>query len=279
MTPSIQDRLNWARDELAQARVDTPDLEARWIMAHVLRVPRDRIILMLNDDIEDHQIAIFTDHIHNRLSGKPVSHIVGGRFFYGRWFHVTPSVLDPRPDTETLIELALRHPFEMMLDLGTGSGCILCTLLAERPTATGVGVDISQSALDIAELNARDLGVADRSALWVSDWFSAIDGLFDLIVANPPYISQAAYKTLAPSVRLHEPASALTDHGDGLAAYRHLVHAAPKYLTQGGCFMCEIGFDQGPAVCDLFIKAGFDNVHLEQDMNGKNRVVWGYWPH
>jgi release factor glutamine methyltransferase len=250
-------------------------LDARWLMAHALGLPRDRVILHLSDPMDDVQAARFEDLVARRHAGQPLSQITGARAFFGREFLVDGSVLDPRPETETLIELCLAQPFERVLDLGTGSGCILATLLAERPTVTGVGVDVSPEALAVARRNLSRLGVAGQGALIESDWFAGVDGQFDLIVSNPPYITEDDYAQLAPTVRDWEPKVALTPGGDGLAAYRVLARTAPEYLSDGGRLIVEIGHDQGAAVASLFHAAGLEDVKLHADLNGRDRVVSG----
>ena len=184
--------------------------DARLLMAHVLGTAPDRLTLELSRMMTPQQVAQFEHLIKQRMAHKPVSQLIGKRQFWGHWFRVTPDVLDPRPDTETLVAEALKTPAEQVLDLGTGSGCILLSLLSEWPDAQGLGVDLSEAALAVARENARALGVADRVSLCPSDWFAAVDGTFDLIVSNPPYISAEEMQTLAPDVRDHEPHLALT---------------------------------------------------------------------
>jgi release factor glutamine methyltransferase len=198
---------------------------------------------------------------------------VGARAFWGREFRVTRDVLDPRPETETLVALALAEPFARVLDLGTGSGCILVTLLAERPGARGVGTDISPEALLIAGENAARHGVEERVVLTPSDWFADIGGRYDLIVSNPPYIAEGEMAGLAPEVRDFEPRGALTDEGDGLGAYRVLAAGAPGHLAPGGRLLVEIGPTQGAAVSRLFAEAGLERVAVHPDLDGRDRVV------
>ena len=200
--------------------------------------------------------------VAERVLRKPVSQIIGTRSFWRHDFHVTPDVLDPRPDTETLIDQALGETFQRVLDLGTGSGCIVISLLSERIQAQGVAVDLSEKALAVARGNARDIGVADRLTLLQSDWFSNVTGRFDLIVSNPPYIATSEMPDLAPEVRDHEPHMALTDGGDGLGCYRSIAAKAPDHLTRGGRLLVEIGLTQG-----------LRDVQVIQDLNGHDRVV------
>jgi release factor glutamine methyltransferase len=211
--------------------------------------------------------------VARRADRVPVSQIVGRRAFWTSEFVVTPDVLDPRPETEVLVEQALSEPFSNVLDLGTGSGCILISLLQERPLAKGVGTDISEKAVLVAGENAARLGVADRLVLPVSDWFADVGGRFDLIVSNPPYIAVGEMAGLQPEVRDHEPRMALTDEGDGLGAYRAIAAGAPDHLVPGGRLLVEIGATQAVAVCGFFRSAGLEDILVHADLDGRVRVV------
>jgi release factor glutamine methyltransferase len=223
-------------------------------------------------------MAAFDRAVAARVQRQPVSQITGLRDFWRYSFRVTPDVLDPRPETEALVEAALTIPFDRVLDLGTGSGCILLSLLADRPTATGVGADLSDAALQIAQENAERLGVSDRAELIQSDWFAAITGRFDLIVSNPPYIAKAEMAGLAPEVREWEPQMALTDGADGLTHYRSIATRSGKFLRRGGVLMVETGYQQGPDVASIFTDAGFVDVAVLPDLGGADRVVRGKLP-
>ncbi|WP_136635669.1 peptide chain release factor N(5)-glutamine methyltransferase [Pseudooceanicola onchidii] len=222
--------------------------------------------------------AAFDDAIARRADRQPVSQITGRRAFWRHDFDVTPDVLDPRPDTETLVEQALAVPFDRVLDLGTGTGCIVISLLADRITATGMAVDASDAALTVARGNADRIGVADRLDLRLSDWFTHVTGQFDLIVSNPPYIALEEMPGLAPEVARWEPRLALTDEGDGLGAYRIIAGHVMAHLTPGGWLMVEIGPTQAAGVADLFRAAGFDTVQVHRDIDQRDRVVTGQRP-
>lgn len=250
--------------------------DARVLVAHVLGIAPSRLLLVESDALEAGQATQLERLIARRVAREPVSHLTGRRAFYGRDFAVTPDVLDPRPETETLVEAALSVPFEHVLDIGTGSGAILLTLLAERPGATGTGSDLSARALAVAQRNAQALGVAGRADFVQSDWFAAVEGRFDLIVSNPPYIAADEMAALAPELA-HEPRMALTDEGDGLSAYRALCVGAPAHLRPGGWLMVETGWQQGAAVATLFETAGFTGVAVRPDLDGRDRVVTGKW--
>jgi release factor glutamine methyltransferase len=224
--------------------------------------------------LSDDQMAELQRLVARRARREPISHITGKRAFWMHDFAVSPDVLDPRPDTETLVEAALSRPFDNVLDLGTGSGCILVSLLHERSDAQGLGTDISDAALNVARGNAQTAGVADRVAWALSDWFADVRGTYDLIVSNPPYIAKSEMAALAPELGF-EPRSALTDEADGLSAYRVIAAQAPGHLEPEGRLMVEIGPTQAAAVSRLFIAAGLSDVTTFPDLNGRDRVVSG----
>ncbi|MCO8145402.1 peptide chain release factor N(5)-glutamine methyltransferase [Rhodovulum tesquicola] len=257
----------------ALTEVGIPDAprDARRLLAHALGIAPGRLTLVLPDPLPPESAARFEAAIARRVAREPVSHITGTRAFYGRDFRVCPDVLDPRPETETLIAAALAAPFGRVLDLGTGSGCILLTLLAERPDSKGIGADISEPALAVARDNARALGI-ERAAFLQADWFRGISGRFDLIVSNPPYIAASEMPGLAPELA-HEPRTALTDEGDGLSAYRAIARGAVAHLDPGGRLIVEIGPTQGAAVCALLRAAGLEIVAIHADLDGRDRAV------
>jgi release factor glutamine methyltransferase len=261
-----------ARD-LAAAGVPGAMRDARLILAHVLGLPQDRVTLHLNDAPQAHHLERFSALVTARAGRRPLSHLTGRRWFWGREFAVTPDVLDPRPETETLVAEALTHRFGRVLDLGTGSGCILLSVLADRPDATGLGIDLSPAALAVAQDNARRLGVADRAGFALSDWWAAVTGQFDLILSNPPYIAAAEMPDLAPEVRDFEPRMALTPGGDGLDAYRAIAAGARGHLAPGGRLVVEIGPTQGAAVAAMLAGAGLRDPRILPDMDGRDRVV------
>jgi release factor glutamine methyltransferase len=258
---------------LAAAGVTEPGGDARRLLAHVLGVAPGRLSLVLPEPVEPGAAARFDGLIARRVERVPVAQLTGSRAFWGRAFRVTADVLDPRPETEMLVAEALVRPFARVLDLGTGSGCILVTLLAERTDALGVGLDLSEAALAVAAVNAQAHGVAARATFARSDWCAEAEGMFDLIVSNPPYIAAAEMAVLAPEVREHEPHLALTDGGDGLGAYRAILSEAPRHMAAGGRILLEIGAGQGEAVTALAQQAGFAAPRLLPDLDGRDRVV------
>lgn len=261
---------------LQAAGVANPRTDARILLAYAFGVSRDRLVLLGDQPLSSEVAKTYQTVIAQRAARVPVSYITGQREFFGRNFVVTPAVLDPRPDTETLVERALERPFERVLDLGTGSGCILLTLVAERPDARGLGTDISEAALAVARRNAERLRVADRASLSVSDWFQSVDGTFDLVVSNPPYIAASEMADLDPEVRENEPHLALTPGGDGLDAYRAIAVGLAKHLSPGGRVLLEIGPDQGAAVMALLADAGLRQIQVLPDLDGRDRVVEGF---
>lgn len=273
---TVRSMLALGISRLQMAGIDSPARDARALMAAALGVDPGRITLLIEDPLPDP--SAFLALIQRRAAHEPVSKILGERAFYGRSFAISRDVLDPRPDTETLIDIALAEPFSSVLDLGTGSGCILLTLLAERAEARGLGTDLSPAALAIAAKNAKRLGLTERATFAEGSWFEAAPGRFDLIVSNPPYIASAEMPGLSPEVRLYDPEGALTDYGDGLGAYRSITAEAMNHLSPGGRLVVEIGWQQGAAVSALFQAAGFAEVSLHPDIDGRDRVVFGRAP-
>jgi release factor glutamine methyltransferase len=265
--------LRAALPRLQAAGVEGAARDLRLLLAFAIGIPPDRLTLVLNDPLSEAAIARFEAAVAARAARQPVSQIVGGRLFWGRWFRVTPDVLDPRPETETLIAAALDGAFSRVLDLGTGSGAILITLLAERSGAVGTGVDLSEKALSVAAGNVASLSVADRATFLQSDWLRGVSGTFDLVVANPPYISEAEMPGLSPEVRRWEPRLALTPGGDGLEAYRRILADIGTVLAPSARVLLEIGAAQGDAVAALCRTAGLQAVTVLQDLDGRDRVV------
>ena len=232
-----------------------------------------------HNDLLDGTIAEkYFDLVRRRVAREPLSHLVGYRDFYAHRFLVSADVLDPRPDTETLIVTALEDQVSNVLDLGTGSGCILLSLIAARKGAKGIGADVSVEALSVAQKNCANLELETRASFIQSDWFDAITGQFDLIVSNPPYIALDEMDDLQPEVRLHEPRLALTDEADGLTAYRIICRDAPAHLTPGGRLIVEIGPTQAAAVSKLMSDAGLINIRVVPDLDGRDRVVASEMP-
>ncbi len=262
-----------ATARLRAAGVPEPARDARLLLAHAARVDAARVTLIAPDDIAPDIEERFEALVALRAIRVPVSQLIGERAFYGRDFKISRDVLDPRPETETLIEAALSEPFGRVLDLGVGSGAIIVTLLAERRTATGVGVDVSELACLQTAANAALHGTEGRIEIITSDWFENVDGRFDLIVSNPPYLSQEEYVAAEPELARHEPRGALTDGADGLSAYRVIAGQAAGYLSQGGRVLVEIGWQQGAAVAEIFRNAAWGDIEILPDLDGRDRVI------
>ncbi len=225
----------------------------------------------------------FRAMIDRRAAREPVSRILGRREFWGLEFTVSDAVLDPRPDTETLVRAALDwldgKGAARIVDLGTGSGCILLALLSERPDDRGLGVDASQQALAIARYNAGALGLADRAAFVAGDWsLGLLAASADLVVANPPYIAHADIASLEPEVRDHDPAGALDGGEDGLDAYRRIAADLARVVAPGGAAILEIGVGQEDDVAALLDAAGARNIQRFNDLSGRVRCVGGFFP-
>lgn len=258
---------------LRAAGIDTPERDARRLLAHAAGIPPDRVTLLLTEDMDADRADAFRALVARRATREPVSQILGRRDFFGLSFRVTRDTLDPRPETELLVEAALARPFEHILDLGTGTGCILLSCLFNRPAARGLGVDIAAAALDVARENAAALGLSDRVEFVQSDWFAKVQGRFDLIVSNPPYIAQDEMAGLSPEVRDWEPHLALSPGGDGLGAYRAIAAGVGRFLVPGGRVLVEIGPTQARDVCAILADAGLYGIDVLRDLDGRDRVV------
>ena len=260
---------------LREVGIDDAAQDARRLLSHALRIDRTRLTLVLPKSISDVERERFESAIMRRMQRQPVSHIIGKREFFGLEFQITPDVLDPRPETEVVVQCALSIGGQRILDLGTGGGAILISYLSEMQGSTGVGVDMSVAALDIARNNANINNVSDRVEFIQSNWFEDVSGRFDVIVSNPPYISELEMQDLAPEVVNWEPHLALTPGGDGLDAYRVIVARAIEFLSLHGALIVEIGATQGHEVAKLFTDSKFDQVTVLQDLDGRDRVVFG----
>ncbi len=268
----VSDALRDAAKLLSETS-DTARLDAELLMAEAMEISRSDMLLRA----VDLEVPLrFERLVERRAQHEPIAHILGHQEFYGREFLVTPDVLIPRGDSETIVDVALSQCTDdaRMLDLGTGSGALLLTLLAEKPNASGVGVDASLSAVAIAASNAARLSVSERAHILHRDWKDAdwTDdlGLFDLIVANPPYVETAA--ELDPSVRDFEPAQALFAGPDGLDDYRIVIPQIRNLLTDGGIAVLEIGHTQDAAVSEIASKSGF-SVGLHRDLAHRPRAL------
>lgn len=265
---------------LREAGIDGAARDAQLLLAQVLRIEVMRLSLERDMQVSPADMLAYEDMLDRRIAREPVSKIIGRRQFWGRDFTVTRDVLDPRPETETLIAEALTGaPPSRILDLGTGSGILAITLLAEWREAFAVATDLSDPALKVAARNATLNGVDNRLTFLASDWFARVQGRFDLIVSNPPYIAADEMPSLAPEVLGFDPQMALTPGGDGLDPYRKIAAGALAHMDPGGRILVEIGFRQGRAVSDIFASAGLEDVRIHPDMDGRDRVIGARAPH
>lgn len=272
---ALKPLLEEATQRLAQAGCETPQLDARLLLQSATSLSREEMILEPSRPVEPQAAALFCAYIGRRENHEPVSRILGEREFYGRAFRVTPDVLDPRPDTETLITAALRHMPKgaRLLDLGTGSGAIAVTLLSERPDASGIATDLSPAALAVAQSNAARHGVLPRLDLVEGRWFAPVVGRFDIIVSNPPYIPERDIAELSPDVRNFDPRLALVGGADGLDPYRAIASGATAHLAEGGHVLVEIGAGQAQDVVAIFAGSGFQALGHYHDLGGHARCL------
>lgn len=246
------------------------------LVAHAVAIAPDRLILIPDETLCAEAEARLSASLAAREARRPMAQILGERLFFGRRFIVTPDVLDPRPETELLVEAALSQPFERVLDLGTGTGAVLLSVLAEAKArgwnVTGLGTDVSDAALNVARANQLALNL--EAEFLCADWWQGLEaaGRFDLILSNPPYISAAEMADLAPELA-YEPDLALSPGGDGLDAYRAIILGLGPHLAPDGRVAFEIGAAQGPAVMALLAEAGLRDIACTRDLDGRDRVV------
>lgn len=270
------------RAVLAEAGIAEADLDARLLLEFVCHTERNTLLAHGEREVDAQQGKHYRALIAERAKRIPLQHLTGVQEFMGLDFKVNEHVLIPRQDTEILVEEVLRYLHDGMsiLDMCTGSGCILLSLLHYSNGCSGVGVDISEEALDVAGQNAVRIlgpgfGLPDHIVFQQGDLFEQVEGKFEIIVSNPPYIESAVIHTLMPEVRLHEPVEALDGGEDGLEFYRRIISGSRRHLTGGGMLFLEIGYNQGEAVSLLMEKGGFSDVTVVKDYGGQNRVVYG----
>jgi len=279
--PDLSSIYRSARRRLADAGVPTPDFDARLLIEWAGGLSQLDLIRYPETAMSKEASARIHSAIRRRAGGEPVHRIIGQREFYGIGLELTPETLEPRPDTETLVDLALpflreriaEHGTANLLDLGTGSGAIAIALLAQLRELTAVGADIAPGALDAARRNSARTGVTRRFAALESDWFSAVAGRYDLVISNPPYISSREIASLPAEVRCYDPIEALDGGADGLDAYRVIAGRVAGYLAPDGAVMVEIGHQQKNEVAGLFQGAGFRLDRVARDLAGTERAL------
>ncbi len=264
---------------LIEAGTGDADIDASLLLEKACGTTRQALYSGGEMPVDETRKELYLSYIRRRSEHEPAAYILGEQGFMGLMFGVDSRVLIPRQDTENLAEEVLKELCSGMriLDLCTGSGCILLSLLHYSSGTTGTGTDLSPEALEVAEMNAERLGLSERAAFSCGDLFGAskAGGKFEIIVSNPPYIGREVLDTLMPEVIRHEPRAALDGGPDGLSFYRRITGEAPDHLVIGGLLFVEIGYDQGPAVKKLFEEAGFADVRVIRDYGGNDRIVRG----
>ncbi len=269
--------LQWTADYFAGKEIDSARLEAELLLAATLDLDRVGLYVNFERPLDAAELAAFRELVQRRAKREPVQYILGETEFWSLPFNVSPAVLVPRADTEILVEEALARidGTARLLDVGTGSGVVAIALAHEKPETLVTAIDCSESALEVARVNAERNGVADRVICLVGDLADLPSGPFEMVVSNPPYIPTADCEQLMPEVRDHEPRLALDGGDDGLTAYRQLTAQAGKILVPGGWLLVEVGIDQAADVTALFKAAGLTEVTHRDDYSGIPRVVMG----
>ncbi len=270
--------LNSAKNNLQQSGCDNPSLDAQLLLAHTIGKTREFIIGRPEHPLSTEEISAYESLIKRRQNREPLAKIIGKKEFWSREFIVSGATLDPRPDSETIIEAVLelfpdKNSELKVADFGTGSGCLLLTILAEYPESLGIGVDIQRDTLDIAAENAAKLGLAKRSEFILNNWAEGMDGKFDLIISNPPYIKNSDIKELAPEVSAHEPYMALAGGEDGLDCYRLLAPQLKNLLKPNGHLIFEFGMGQENSVREISEHAGMQFISFKNDLAGIIRCI------
>ena len=263
--------------EFRSAEIDSADIDARMILMLASGLSLADLIARGSDSVNQDVIARIKSFAKRRLAGEPVDHIIGYREFYGRKFKVTKDVLSPRPETEMLVDAALAvlqsNTKARILDLGTGSGAIIISILAEVASVMGTATDISDAALKIARENANTHNVSGRLEFIEGRWCERLSQQYDLILSNPPYINDVDMDRLQTEVKVFDPDLALRGGVDGLDAYRAIISRVQEHLTSSGQIIFEIGYNQGASVSKLLMDFGFINIEVQQDLAGHDRLV------
>ena len=275
---TISSLLNWTVNYFKSKNIQSARLDAEVLLSHVLRQERIYLYVHFDEPMEQNELSKFREYVKKRAQHVPIAYIIGEREFMGLPFKVTKDTLIPRPDTEILVENVLNNVNKdkeiEIVDIGTGSGAIILSLLVNLPKAQGKTVDISSKAIEVAKENAVNLQVNDRCEFFVGDLFAPLNGnKFDLIVSNPPYIPQKDIATLEDDVKEYEPVSALTDGGDGLSYYRRLLSEGKAYIKENGFIALEIGIYQSEDVKQIAMDNGWKNIKIIKDYAGIDRVV------
>lgn len=272
---TLQEAYEYGKGQLNNAKIEDASLDAWYLLEFVTGIDRTTYYMKMREEISKEKESLYRTYVEQRAKHVPLQHITGVQEFMGLEFQVNEHVLVPRQDTEVLVEhvLEILEPNMKILDMCTGSGCILISLLKLKDGLDGLGVDISNDALQVARANCEKMNV---NAKWLqSNLFEKVKGRYDIIVSNPPYIRTEVIEELAEEVKLHDPLIALDGKEDGLYFYREIVEKSTQYLTKGGKLFFEIGHDQGKAVKHIMEESGFVNVVIKKDLAGLDRVVFG----
>ena len=257
--------------------IETPELDARIILKEVLSLDDKDLILKESLDIPEEMIEKIITIESRRLCGEPISKIFKKRDFYNSTFVISNDVLDPRPETELIVEIANnyinKNEVKNILDLGTGSGCILLSILKENRMINGLGIDLSKEAISIAKQNSKKLNLETQSNFLVSNWMSSVNYKYDLVVSNPPYIASEDIKKLSKSVKIYDPILSLDGGDDGLNSYRLIASDLKRIISMNALIIIEIGYNQSLQVIDIFKKNDFKLIKKYNDINGLDRVL------
>jgi len=275
---SVEAATRWAQQTLSSVGIDAARAEARLLLRLATGLSAERQVSAPDTPLDQQQMTCLAAAVTRRSRREPMAQILGRREFWSLDFVVTPDTLDPRPDSETMVEAALAKldshalPYQI-LDLGTGTGCLLLALLSELPAAVGVGVDIEPGAAQVAQTNAERLGFARRARFLVGDWTTAVDGRFDLVLCNPPYVPTGVIATLEPEVSRFEPRRALDGGSDGLDAYRALIPGLARVVAGAGRLLIEVGAGQADAVAEILEQSAFVELARHADLAGIERCI------
>jgi len=259
--------------KLSISEIDNAARDARILVAHALGIPKSQLALNTNESVPEEIRSSLERLIFRRINREPIAKILGKRQFWGRTFFINEDVLDPRSDTETLIDYVIDRPVRSVLELGTGSGVIAISLACEWKEVHVVATDISEAALFVAQKNAKYFDVQDKIDFLKSDWFEDIEGKFDLIISNPPYIGLSEVSEISQEVLNYDPELALFAGSDGLEAYERIIPYLKKFLKPKGIVVLEIGASQSDSVKTLMNSSGLSEVNTLKDLAGKDRLV------